>query len=82
MRGHFHQLGRLVQRTATEIRVFASGRLAQPIAAHVLNPAFQTRFQGWHIDIRYADPDHTPVAAAKLDGFQRDAEDLLLALVI
>ncbi len=82
MRGHFHQLGDLVQSTALEIGAFASGRLAQPIAAYVLNPAFQARFQGWHIDIRYADPDHTPVSAAKLDGFQRDAEDLLLALVI
>jgi hypothetical protein len=82
MRGHFPTLTSLVRKVQTEIAVHATGRHAGPIMATLLNPSFSSRFAGWDIDIRYADPHYTPVTPATCSSWHGDADDLVLAILV
>jgi len=82
MRGHFPSLQSKVSAVRADIAAFATGRLAGPIQREVLGPAFAGRYAGWHIDIRYADDALTPVDRTRCAAWARDAEALILALVI
>lgn len=81
MRGHFPDLHDSVQQAQAEISLYANGRLAGHVASLLLSPGFAGRFIGWHINIRYADTDHTPVTAANAQRWREDAEDFVLPLV-
>ena len=81
-RGHFPTLHQLVHDARADIAANAVGRYAAPIAAALLSSTFPSRFAGWNIDIRYADPAYTPVAEALCTAWRNDAEDLLLMLMI
>lgn len=85
MNKHFASAGgvhELVDQCRVEIGMWASGRLAAPIHALVLDPSFAHRFKGWSIDIRYADSTLTPVAVADVERFLTDATDLVQGLVL
>lgn len=81
MRGHWGDLHRRIQNAAQEIQMFAQGRCAVPLVC-LANQVPQTYFQGWSIDIRYADPSYIPVTNAQLKAWENDAADFLLHFVI
>jgi hypothetical protein len=82
MRGHFPSLASLVRRVQTEIVVHATGRYAGPIMSTLLDPGFSSRFAGWDIDIRYADPRYTPVSPVTCTSWHDDADELILAILV
>lgn len=81
MGAHVQDMGARISEASQVIRLFASGRLAQPIMSLLLHPSFQARFKGWHINIRYADTMHTPVSATDLERYRADAAELLQHLI-
>ncbi len=82
MRRHFPTLQKLSADVRNEILLYGKGRYAAAINSFVIDPAFSKRFSGWNINIRYADGAFTPVSKATCDAWQRDADDLVLALVV
>lgn len=82
MRGHFPSFANLVRKAQAEIAVHAKGRYAGPVMSTLLDPGFSSRFAGWDIDIRYADPRYTPVTAASCTAWHQDADVLVLATLV
>lgn len=82
MKQHFPTLKSFVKRAQADIAVNAQGRFAAAVASLVLDPSFANRFNGWHINIRYADTTNTPVAGGTCSGWHTDADDLVLGLVL
>lgn len=80
MRGHWGQLNSRLVSAATEISLYASGRRSAPLRAALANCA--QIFNGWNIDIRYADPKYVPVSAPTVSRWQSDASAILLDLVV
>ena len=54
------------------VALLRSGRLGGPLADDLDAGTFSGRFEGWSVDIRYADTDH-PVDNAKLATWKADA---------
>jgi|HubBroStandDraft_4_1064222.scaffolds.fasta_scaffold487716_2 hypothetical protein len=82
MRGHFPSLVSFVRKAQTEIAVHATGRYAGAVMSTLLAPSFSSRFAGWDINIRYADPRYTPVTPATCTSWHVDADDLVLAILV
>jgi hypothetical protein len=79
---HFPKLHPQIQLFISDIRLHASGRVGAALYAVVSNPAFANLFQGWSIDIRYADTLCTPVNPADCQRWARDADLVLRRLVL
>jgi hypothetical protein len=82
MRGHWNALARKIIALQSEINQYAQGRRAALLIKHALDPALSTHFNSWSIDIRYADPNHTPVMAADVVSWEAKALDLLCDLAM
>lgn len=82
MRKHLPNLTIAIQAFSSEIPLYAHGRIGAQIQAVVNDPAFADRFQGWSIDIRYADDQCTPVTQNDCERWARDADYLLRTLVL
>ena len=79
---HFPKLTPIIRDLIADIRLFASGRIGAQIQSVVDDSAFAGRFQGWSIDIRYADDQCTPVDPADCARWAQDAELFLWRLVL
>jgi hypothetical protein len=79
---HFPKLTSAIETFSGYVPLYALGRIGAQMQAVVGDPAFATRFQGWSIDIRYADDQCTPVAPNDCERWARDADDLLRTLVL
>ncbi|MCB4802629.1 hypothetical protein QO001_002181 [Methylobacterium brachiatum] len=82
LRGHFPSLQALAIQAQQVVSLYATGRVAAALQTEIGSAAFNTRFQSWSIDIRYASTTCTPVTQAVCDTWKKDAEDLILRLVI
>lgn len=78
---HFPTLQDKVKDVQTEIQAFACGRLATSIQKEILGPDFPSRYQGWNLDIRYADRRYTPVDPKDCARWAQDTAELLVALI-
>lgn len=80
MKGHWNELGSKLAAAASDINAHAQGRRAAPLQQMSLLP--YNSFSDWHIDIRYADPDHVPISPDALTRWKQAAADLIINLVI
>jgi hypothetical protein len=78
---HLPNLTNSLQHVIGDIQRNASGRHGAALNAVVSDPTFAGRFQGWCIDIRYADDGCTPVAKADCQRWANDADHLFNTLV-
>ncbi|MCJ2065051.1 hypothetical protein MKK63_20390 [Methylobacterium sp. J-088] len=82
LRGHFPSLQTLAQRAQQVVSLYATGRVATSLQTEIGSANFSMRFQNWNIDIRYASTTCTPVSETACNAWKKDAEDLILSLVI
>jgi hypothetical protein len=80
MRGHWADLAAKIVAASNEINVFAIGRRAN--ALRTLAGSNIAVFDGWHIDIRYANPAYVPVKPVSLMGWKNDAAQFVANFVV
>lgn len=78
---HFPRLTDAVGAHLGDVQQHASGRIGAALNSVVSDLAFATRYQGWMIDIRYADSACTPVDTADCQRWAKDADEMLCALI-
>ncbi|WP_295437712.1 hypothetical protein [uncultured Thiodictyon sp.] len=79
---HLPSLTSAIQGFITDIQLHAVGRVGAELQAVVGDPAFVSRFQGWSLDIRYADHTCTPVSLVDCQRWSLDADLVLRRLVL
>ena len=72
---HLPSLGRVAQQNATAlISLLANGRTGgAALLGDLRGRQLQGRFQGWSVDIRYADTSLCPVQPSQLQDWKQDA---------
>jgi hypothetical protein len=79
---HLPPLTAEIQTFMHDIHLHAFGRIGGRLQAVVHDPNFVGLFQGWSIDIRYADNQCTPVDPGDCQRWGQDADLILRRLVL
>ena len=79
---HLPALTLEMQNFASDIHLFATGRIGARLQSILNDPTFGALFSGWSIDIRYADTQYTPVNAGDCQRWGQDARFVLHRLVL
>ena len=82
MWAHLPKIKNLVIEAQAVIVAHAAGRLAAPLASTISKANFLNLFDGWTIDIRYADTAVCPVSSPIAQQWKDDAEFLAWDLLI
>lgn len=77
MRGHWGDLQAKLASEVNAINLFSSGRRSAPLR-NLVNGGAINCFDGWHIDIRYADSAMVPVSLNDHQRWYEDAQSFLV----
>jgi hypothetical protein len=81
MRGHWGKLQAKINNELAIINLYATGRRSASLR-NIVNNGVGSKFNGWNIDIRYADSGLVPVSQADHDQWHNDAEEFLINFVL
>ncbi len=79
MKGHWGKLSDKLSTASMDINTYAAGRRADALRA--LASRTTPVFDGWDIDIRYADSRFVPVNEASLESWKNDAATFITSFV-